>query len=189
MKSIFAIASFFLFFLNATRIYAQDPAEKLAGLNKSLPIEKVYLHLDRENYTAGEIIWFNCYLYSDYLPDTISTTVFVEFINQSSLTLVKKVSPVVNGSSSGQIELPDSLTTGWYTIRAYTVTMLNQPDYLFNRRIFVYGKKAPSLPVADMFLRLEFFPEGGNFVSGLNNTIAFKLTDANGLPLQGKRRY
>ena len=142
--------------------------------------------MDRENYAAGEIIWFNCYIYSEYLPGTISTTIFVEFINHSSATLVRKVSPVVNGSSSGQIELPDTLTTGYYTIRAFTLSMLNQPDYLYNKRIFIYGKKAPVSPVSETAPRMEFFPEGGNFVVGLGNPVAFKLTNANGLPLNGK---
>ena len=57
-----------------TSSMAQLPAEILDQWSAKSPIEKAYLHFDRENYLAGETIWLKAYLYSDYQPDVISTT-------------------------------------------------------------------------------------------------------------------
>ena len=44
--------------------FAQKPDELLQKWSEKSPIEKVYLHFDRENYIAGETAWFKAYLYS-----------------------------------------------------------------------------------------------------------------------------
>ena len=118
---------------------AQNPAEILNNWSAKSPIEKVYLHTDRENYIAGETAWFKAYLYSDYLPDTISTVLYTELINESSQIIRRSISPVLVGSSNGHLDLPDTLSSGFYVLQSYTSTMLNQqPDFIFKRRIFIY---------------------------------------------------
>lgn len=165
---------------------AQNPAEILNKWSAKSPIEKVYLHTDRENYIAGETAWFKAYLYSDYLPDTISTVLYTELINESSQIIRRSISPVLVGSSNGHLDLPDTLSSGFYVLQSYTSTMLNQqPDFIFKRRIFIYGKnnsQVASKP-QERKIRIDFFPEGGNLVAGLNNTVAFKATDQNGYPV------
>jgi len=49
-------------------------------------IEKVYLHLDRENYLAGDDIWFKAYLIDamDHLATDHSNNLHVELISPSS---------------------------------------------------------------------------------------------------------
>jgi len=162
----------------------QKPEDMLTRWSERSPIEKTYLHFDRDNYLAGETAWFKAYLYSDYQPDTISTSLYVELLNESAVVISRKVLPVFLGGTSGQFELPDSLSTGSYLVRAYTSTMLNgNADFIYKRSLFIYGKKAQALRPGEKMTRLEFFPEGGNFVNGLSTTIAFKATDENGLPL------
>jgi len=178
--------AFLLCFLGLQVIgLAQFPATQLDNWSAVSPIEKVYLHFDRDEYIAGETAWFKAYLYSEYQPDTISTSLYVELTDLSSRVLVRKVLPVLFGTTFGQIELKDSLSTGHYLIRAYTATMLNHDqDFLFNRDLFIYGKKNSSpVPAKPKQKRLEFFPEGGNFIDGSLNTVAFKATDENGLPV------
>ena len=167
---------------------AQKPEDFLNRWSDKSPIEKVYLHFDRDNYLAGEIVWFKAYLYSDFYPDTISTTLYVELLNASSLVVSAKTLPVIFGNTKGQFELPDTLTAGNYYIRAYSTTMLNHSqDFLFQRSIYINGKKsAETISAGKKTTKIEFFPESGNFVAGLPNTIAFKVTDENGLPLDLK---
>lgn len=175
-----------LFTLANTSIYSQKPEDLLNNWAIHAPIEKVYLHFDRDNYLAGETAWFKAYLYSDYQPDTISTSLYVEFLKKGSDIITRKVLPVFFGGASGQIELPDSLITGNYIVRAYTVTMLNQdPGFIFSKNILVYGKNGDKIneTAPEHKMRVEFFPEGGNLISGINNVIAFKATDENGLPV------
>jgi hypothetical protein len=165
---------------------SQKPEDLLRHWSEKLPIEKAYLHFDRENYMAGETAWFKAYLYSDYLPDTISTTLYVDLLNDSSVMIGRKILPVMLGNTNGQFELPDSLKTGYYFIRAYSPTMFNRDsDFICRQHIFVFGRKNIQDEIGktkQRTLRLEFFPEGGNLITGVVNTIAFKATDENGLP-------
>ncbi len=185
MKRIFTAAlGVLLFFIT---VNAQKPEDILSRWVAKSPIEKAYLHFDRDNYIAGETVWFKAYLSSDFYPDTISTTLYVELVSDLSIVHDRKIVPIFWGAASGHLSIPDSLTTGNYTIRAYTATMLNHGgDFIFNRNVFIYGKKKeePKM-MTDVFKkdRIEFFPEGGNLVTGLLNAVAFKATNGDGLPI------
>jgi hypothetical protein len=186
VKNIVKACCFLLFIYQFSSSQAQKPNEWLMKLAYRAPIEKVYLHLDRDNYVAGETAWFKAYLQSNSLPDTISSVLYVELLSSSSSVLVRKVLPVLLGVTNGQIELPDSLVTGNYILTAYTPTMLRYgADFIFKKMLFIYGKKPQQrLNIASGSVKLDFFPEGGNLVSGFNHTIAFKATDEKGLPVQ-----
>ncbi|HEX7845972.1 MAG TPA: hypothetical protein VF476_09255, partial [Chitinophagaceae bacterium] len=181
MKLACLCVLFFLFH----HCLAQHPDEKLKNLAEGSPIEKIHLHLDRDEYLAGQTIWIKAYLYSDLLPSDKSTVLFVELLNTSSTVLLRQTLPVSRAVSQGQIELPDTISSGQYIIRAYTATMLNHDEsFVFKRMISVSGKnKNNAATPSPRQLRLEFFPEGGNFVAGQPNTIAFKATDENGWPV------
>jgi hypothetical protein len=168
--------------------WAQNPEDQLRSFGDRLPIEKVYLHFDRENYIAGETAWFKAYLASDYLPDTISTVLYVELLRDSSTVISKKVLPVLFGATNGQLEIPDSIRSGTYLVRAWTPNQLNHnPDFIYKKQVQVFGRRREDLyenPRQET--RLEFFPESGNFVAGVQNTIAVKITNERGLPIDFK---
>lgn len=180
----------FLFFISLSYFIsqAQRPDEILSSWSDKSPIEKVYLHIDRDIYVGGETIWFKAYLFSEFLPDTISTSLYVELLDGSSHIVSRKIFPVFFYTAKGQFELPDSLPGGNYFIRAYTPTMLNHdPAFIYHHSIFIFSKKnsvAKIIRQKEQFIRLEFFPEGGNFVAGFKNTVAFKATDQDGLPVE-----
>ncbi len=148
------------------------------------PIEKAYLHTDCEDYIAGQTIWFKAYLATDFLPATRSSTLYVELLKDEKV-MMRQVLPVVQGISRGQLELPDTLRAGQYMLRAYTPVMLNHDTgYLYKKPVFVFGKMAGVAPAAPAtYIKLDFFPEGGNLISGLLNSVAFKATDQYGLPV------
>ncbi len=52
------------------------------------PQQKVYLHLDKTSYKAGEMIWVKAYLLNglNHLPDTLSTNLYVELISPFETT-------------------------------------------------------------------------------------------------------
>ncbi|HSU27894.1 MAG TPA: hypothetical protein VLJ68_05905 [Chitinophagaceae bacterium] len=181
MKKAVFVSLFAVFFIASA--LAQKPEEIMNRRSEKSPIEKIYLHLDRENYLAGEAIWFKAYLYSEYQPDTISTVAYVELLGQNSVVLSRNILPVFFGYAAGNISLPDTLSTGVYTLRSYTTTMFNQdPEFIYSRGIYIYGKKRVELP-REKKTNLNFFPESGNFIAGALNTVAFKATDEYGLPL------
>ncbi|WP_157558000.1 hypothetical protein [Niabella aurantiaca] len=99
--------------------------------------------------------------------------------------------PVYGGMAPGQLTLPDSLSTGFYQIRAYSPLMLNQPGFIFRQRIMIYGKENKEVQNKDKKVdTLLFFPEGGSLITGLLNIVAFKSIDKDGrpLPVQGAIR-
>lgn len=179
-KSLFVI----LYLSAGLLVQAQQPWDVLDQWGRKQPIQKIHLHLDREIYVAGETAWFKAYLVSDYLPDTISTTLYVELLSNDAVIINRKVLPVILGASTGQIEIPDSLVTGSYFIRAFTQTMHEQsPDFVFRKGIRINGKKdGTAADQQQSGISLRFFPEGGNLVTGFNNNIAFKAIHKDGRP-------
>ncbi|MBA9075921.1 MULTISPECIES: TonB-dependent receptor plug domain-containing protein [Rufibacter] len=249
---------------------------KLTFLHNRYPQEKVYLHLDKPYYAAGEDIWFKAYLVNahDHTPSTHSRVLYVELITPENTFFRTAVFRLSKGQGAGNMELPDDIPEGMYRLRAYTSWMQNfDEDYVYHQNLNIfsprktdlvsttaftykrqgagdsvlvnlrllnyqekplaqtavaystsYDKKASSkkittnadgkallrlylpdgasqspklhftveqggralnhtiaFPQKQEQIDLQFFPEGGNLVSGLWNTIAFKAVDANGL--------
>lgn len=170
-------------------LLAQSPDDKLKQWAARNPVEKLYLHCDRDEYLAGQTIWFKAYQYAEFLPYDRSSNLFVELLNEKSAIVLRNIFPVILAVSRGQLDLPDTLPAGKYMIRAYTATMLNHdPDFVFKRLINITGKEQSLKPVisASSKIRVDFFPEGGNFVAGQPNTIAFKATAEDGMPVAVK---
>lgn len=163
--------------------FAQKPEDRLAKWADRHPLEKLYLHFDRDTYIAGETAWFKAYLSSDYLPDTISTSLYAELLDPELMVIERIVMPVFAGVATGQFDLPDSLSTGFYAVRAYTRAMYAQsPDFIFKKDLLVHGRKKKEDPDIAQKIILEFFPEGGNLVAGFTNNVAFKAVYENGYP-------
>ena len=164
---------------------AQSPEEILRQLGEKMPIEKIHLHLSKDNFIAGETAWFKAYLMSDYLPDTISSVLFVELLKDSTHTLSRCVLPIFFGTTNGSLDLPDTLSAGTYMLRAWTANQLNQsPEFVYQRPLYIFGRRdlgSTSEPATGLHVR--FFPESGNFVAGLPNVMAVKVTDEMGLPV------
>lgn len=162
---------------------AQKPEDNLTAWSSNNPVEKLYLHLDRSSYFSGETIWFKGYFMSLFLPSTANSVMYVELLDGDQI-ISREVFPVYGGMAPGQLILPDSLPTGSYQVRAYSPAMLNQPGFVFNKGLMIYGQK--NIPEANSNASgkkiITFFPEGGNFVTGIANKIAFKSTNEHGMP-------
>lgn len=171
-------------FVAALNSGAQQPDQLLQQWYLKAPVEKVWLHTDRETYLAGETAWFKAYLSSDHQPDTLSSVLFVALSNSAGTSIVKNVFPVMLGTAFGQVDIPDSIPSGNYVLSAWTATMLNNGrDYIFSRQLYIQGKKAESIKLNEEAVSLQFFPEGGNFIAGFNNVVAFKATRPGGYPV------
>ena len=165
--------------------HAQTPEQILEKWTQKNTIEKLYLHLDRESYIAGQSIWFKGYLMNDYIPSLKSSTVFVELLDNQSTVVVRRTVPAYQGVSIGQLEIPETFPSGSYQLRAYAPLMLNQPGFVYSKRITIFGSATKETKAKDVVKKidLQFFPEGGNMVSSLLSNVAFKAVDANGYPV------
>jgi hypothetical protein len=172
------------FILAACHLHAQQFNSLLNQLDSSYPQEKIYLHFDRPYYNAGETIWFKAYLTSDNLPSTISKTMYAELLDEKGNILQRKVLPVIQSSAASNFDLPDSLQHTLLYVRAYTAWMLNFDSsslYVKPIAIITADKKIKSTTPPVLY-ELQFFPEGGDLVEGVNSRVAFKANTQFGIP-------
>jgi hypothetical protein len=182
---LFKISLFlFLSIITTQIIYAQHLDSLLNKLDSAYPQEKLYLQFDRPYYNPGETIWFKAYLTSDNLPSNISKTVYAELIDAKGKIVARKIMPVIQSGASSSFDLPDSMNNTIVYVRAYTAWMLNFDSsllYVKPIRIINTVHTIKKNSVATLF-NLQFFPEGGDLVSGLSSRIAFKANDQYGVP-------
>ncbi len=169
-------------------VSAQKIDSALNTLATQHPSEKIYIHYDKEYYVAGETIWFKAYLYSNGLPATLSNNFYLQLINVDGKVISNKKYPVKGATIKGDIELPNSLSQGYYHIRALTPGMLNtNPDFFYSKNIFVFNpadKTGSNFPARKpSSLSVQFFPESGYLVDGVSSVLAFKAIDSSGRPV------
>ena len=160
------------------------------------PQEKLYLHFDKPYYMAGETMWFKGYLFDgiQHNIDSISRVVYVDLVNETTGKIIANRVLKCEGSTHGDISLPDTLEEGLYHIRAYTNYMKNFSEETFfnqdfkiwqgkNKSRFTDDKVEKMTQVADV----QFFPEGGNSVIGIDSRIGYKALNilGKGVDVQG----
>lgn len=115
--------------------------EQLGDYANHYPQEKVYLHLDKPYYAAGDDIWFKSYVTIGHyhLLSGWSKILYVDLINQNDYIVRSLRLPLIGGVSIGDFHLADSLSEGSYRIRAYTNWMRNFDEDFFYDRTFDVG--------------------------------------------------
>lgn len=119
-----------------------DLSKKFINFTESVPREEIYIHSDRKDYIAGEDLWFNIYLIDrqSLKPSALSKIAYFEVLNSENRPVVQKKILLEGGFGPGQVILPDTLSTGTYTIRAYTNWMKNfLPVNCFSGDIQIYN--------------------------------------------------
>lgn len=157
----------------------------LKKLDTEYPQEKLYLQFDKSSYTPGETIWFKAYLFASNYPSEISHTVYAELVDEQGNVIQKKNAPVFRYGAAAAFDLPTDLSGRYVYVRAYTRWMLNfDSSFIFLKGFPLLSSKKPvakSNPVQPSYA-LQFLPEGGDLVEGVESRIAFKGIDQNGYP-------
>ena len=145
MRQFFTLA--LILQLNST-IYCQvantvleSITSKFQNYCESFPREEMYVQTDRDVYIAGEEIWFSMFLFNRQTATLTgaSRIAYFEILNNDNRPVVQKRVGIEGGTGSGKVVLPDTLSAGVYTLRAYTNWMKNfMPANCFSRRIKVY---------------------------------------------------
>ena len=169
---------------------------KLEKYRTVSPQEKVYLHFDKPYYMAGETMWFKGYLFdgTTHKIDSVSRVTYVDLIDETNVTIIASRVLNCDGSTNGDIALPDSLPEGVYQIRAYTNYMRNYSEEFFFHQDFKIYQGAIKNRLTDSNAKkmleavdVQFFPEGGNSVIGLDSRIGFKALNilGKGVDIEG----
>lgn len=109
--------------------------------DKLVTVENVYIETDRNNYLAGDTIWFSAFIMDNLLMDStsLSKILYVDLINPDN-KLEKHLKLLIsNGRAKGDFGLNKDAENGLYRLRAYTQYMRNfQSEFLFEKDIPVY---------------------------------------------------
>jgi hypothetical protein len=147
--------------------------------------EKIFTHTDKDFYIAGEILWFKLYVVSvdDNKPVDLSKLAYVEILDKDQKPVLQGKIELSKGTGNGSFYLPGSLNSGIYKLRAYTSWMKNfSADYYFEKPVTIINS-LKALDVQPASLRnydIQFFPEGGSLVQGIQSRVAFKVVDQSG---------
>lgn len=190
-----ALASFTIYSENSLKELIEHKLE--AYSTKNYP-EKIYLHTDKPFYSLDETIWFNSYKVNgiDHLKSTKSLVMHVDLINEKDSIMDSKKIFVTNITGAGDFKISKNWKPGKYLLRAYTNEMRNRStDDFFQKEIIVVTENTKKKKEIEQnntdsnknrntensykSLRpeLNFYPEGGYLIEGLNNKIAVKITD------------
>ncbi len=160
--------------------------EALDSFSFLRPQEKTYVQTDRNDYLAGESIWFKTYAQLNLKPTVLSKVIYVDLVDPYGKITKKKMLKLTDGSANGVLDIKPEWAPGDYYLRCYTLWMLNFPQFIPEKRIRILNYAKPAAqkpkPAANAKPNISFFPEGGNLVTGLKTIIAFKALDENGNP-------
>ncbi|WP_114939784.1 hypothetical protein [Mucilaginibacter endophyticus] len=157
--------------------------------------EKIFVHTDKSAYITGEILWFKIYNVDAtyHKPLGLSKVVYVDVLDDKQNAIIQTKIEMKNGLGSGSVYVPISASNGNYKLRAYTSWMKNfSPDYYFEKTIAIVNPlKSPEVQAKaqSSAYDVQFFPEGGNLVAGINSKVAFKVTAPDGTGLSEYRGF
>lgn len=176
-----------------------DTGKNLENFISKQPFEKTYLHTDKDYYFVDETIWLKLYLLngSSHINSTKSQLVYIELLDDKGVLVTQKKLYVENLGAQGHIELNNAMKSGIYTLRAFTLYMLNESNpVIFEKQITFFERKLKAPPTNTKLantgvnnrqtvsfkapLKIIFFPEGGNLVNGIETFMVFMVTDKNG---------
>src|SRR5665647_822904 len=149
IKKVKPFILFLVQFLFLQGVNCQNPvnvtdylSQRFTRYIKSVPREEIFIHSDRKEYLSGEDIWFKIYLIDrqTFKPSSNSKIAYLELLNSENRPVIQKRILLNEGFGPGHIILPDTLSTGSYTIRAYTSWMKNfLPVNCFMQDIKIYN--------------------------------------------------
>jgi len=155
---------------------------------------KLYVHTDRQQYFAGEDIWFKLYnlKIDSHKKSEESEIAFVEVFNADKIPVLQAKVQLTKGVGASNLYLPANMPSGNYLLRAYTTSMLQYTNpILFEKEVRILNVREGlnNSKVANTGVKYDFqiFPEGGDIVEGIPTKLAFKLTNSfgNGVDFNG----
>ncbi|HVM88597.1 MAG TPA: hypothetical protein VMT76_10460 [Puia sp.] len=155
---------------------------------ENFPQENVYVHFDKNVYNEGETVWYKAYVFAGGFPSLISKNFYTELSDADGNVLQRNAAPLLESTAAGSFTLPKTIKNGHLHFRAYTAWMQNfDTAFVYEKDIRIAnGKKDISVTPGKEEVRMQFFPEGGYIIAGVDNNIAFKANDRFGQPVSVK---
>jgi hypothetical protein len=210
MNFFTCLRCFFALLLFTGSLNAQSQTVNLSAVQNNVntladnfPQEKIYVQFDKPSYAPGETVWFKAYIMSGLEPSAISKTAYIDFVNAGGKVLKHCISPVLQAAANSSYEIPLDTKEEYIYVKAYTRWMLNfDSTFLFRKTLHITqnkpvirkqttaatatttatGSGSATATATLSKTSIQFLPEGGNLIEGLENNIAFKATYFDGKP-------
>ena len=140
-----------IFYFISIPLFSQDiqsVLEKIETKSSNNPQEKMYLHLDKFSYSAGETMWFKSYttIGIQNMFSGISGIAYIELVSPTKKIVNSLTIPLIMGIGIGDIALSDTITEGSYRLRAYTNWMKNGGEkYFYDRTIHISNGRSDNI--------------------------------------------
>lgn len=172
LKCVFLFVAFtFLSFTQRTFEVIDESVIRFFGAVQMLHQEKLYLHLDKPYYAAGDSIWFKGYLVNatTHVVDLPDNFIYIELVDRKDSIVYRKKIRRENDIFQGNIPLFVNIQEGEYYIRAYSNWMRNTgEDFFYTRKI----KVANSIDVSIRSI-IEYVPVVGEKEEKMDINIRF----------------
>jgi hypothetical protein len=102
--------------------------------------EKIYIHLDKSFYVAGENLWFQAYVQPPAAESESSRVLHWDIIDANGEVKMARQSEIENGQATGDFYIPPDWPEAYYQFRAYTLWNLNfDPQPVFRQNLPIYN--------------------------------------------------
>ncbi len=183
--------------------FSQSLSDKLLDalnqIGKDIPSDQLFLHLDRNLYEPGDTIRFQAYIRDGRtgIFGTESSTLYTILINRNHITIDSARFRISYPAIPGWLVIPEKCTPGDFSILAFTSSDMNfNPKYAFSTPVridnFISDGNKSELkfkgqdiaenkePVQVPEINLSFLPEGGTFIYGIKQRVAFNAVTSTG---------
>lgn len=148
--------------------------------------EKFLLSLNDNVYAAGDTVQFDVEVLDATTHHPVGQTLVYLTIRSENQLIEQQKLWIDQGKFSGKWVIPDSLQSDTYQLIAHNNWARNFDERFWGRKnIRVITNTPLQNPVEDS-VQTTFFPESGNFISGLSNRVGFKSFTKAGNPVSIK---
>ena len=190
MKKII-FASMFLTIAITNIGFAQKIDSTMNVYANNFPQEKMHIHFDKSLYRKGETIWYKMYLMADLQQSPFSKNFYADWYDNNGKLLAHTINPLYQSTSRGQFDIPANYQGNSVHVRAYTQWMLNfDSSFLYEKDISInqppVAAKKDKTPTEKPSSNIHFFPEGGDWLAGIESRVAFLVNNQLGKPVYAK---
>jgi len=187
MRLSFTLCVFFICITSFSQ--APNNQEKIKSLLETYfqqDREIIHVQFNKTTYLNNEDLAFKGYVLgkNTNLPNLNTSNIQLVIYDEQEQIVQKQLLYASNGTFSGGIHLNKKFKTGKYLFHFYTNWMNNfKEDDSFSQTIEIYNIDEPFNYKSNepnwKTVKIDFFPEGGNIIDGMNNTIGVKIIDCN----------
>ncbi len=170
----------------STNLSAQKIDSMMSLYSEEFQQEKIHIHFDKSIYNKGETIWYKGYVMTGGDLSFYSKNFYIDWFDEQGKLLSHTTAPMFESSARGQFIIPEKYVGTFIHAKAYTNWMLNfDTAFLYNKDVMV--NQPPALnntktKVEKAVVTVQFFPEAGDLIGGINQRIAFLATNQYNIP-------